>query len=273
MPSTSLPNNWRLLLAGYVLDDLTPEETAQVEQWLVDHPETVVELETLQATWDSWPESLPPQPLPHYLRHQVMAAVEATSEATSAVPQPSPTETPPVSLAGLSSPRAHPAAEPRFTPRRFPWGKVGLGLGWAATALALMTVRQENQRLRLALRQNEALVASFSQPGNPLFTLAGAEAEPQASGRLLVNPGTQTALIITADLPPLEADQVYRLWAVAARDPIFCGQFNPDTSEATTELALPDRACSTGNVQMLVTAERAADPPVPAGSLVLQSQS
>jgi hypothetical protein len=270
MPSTSLPDNWRLLLAGYVLDDLTSEETAQVEQWLADYPETVAELTMLQGTWDSLPESLLPQPLPPHLRNQVMTAIEPRSMA----PQPFPLLTPPTSSTGLPQAQiARSQEEPRFSARRFPWGKVGLGLGWVATALALMAVMQENQRLRLALRQNEAIVASFSQPGNPLFTLAGTEAEPQASGRLLVNPTTQTALMITTDLPPLEADQVYRLWAMAEGNPIFCGQFNPDTAQATQEWALPDSACSASNVQMLVTAERAADPPVPAGSLVLQSQS
>ncbi len=261
MPSTSLPDNWRLLLAGYVLDDLTPKETAQVEQWLADYPETAAELETLQSTWDRLPDSLPPQPLPSDLRDRVMGVVQA-APASVQIPTP------------VSSPAAvSPALTPEGARRRFPWGKVGLGLGWAATVLALIAVMQENQRLRLALRQNEAIVASFSQPGNPLFTLAGTEVEPQASGRLLVNPSRQTALMITIDLPPLEADQVYRLWAVAGGDPIFCGQFNPNTGQATSEWALPDRACSAGNVQMLVTAERTADPPVPAGSLVLQSQS
>ena len=45
-------------------------------------------------------------------------------------------------------------------------------------------------------------MASFSQPANRLFTLTGTEAEPQASGRLVVNPTDQTALIVTTDLPP-----------------------------------------------------------------------
>ncbi|MGF1571030.1 MAG: anti-sigma factor domain-containing protein [Nodosilinea sp.] len=251
MTSTSLPENWRLLLAGYVLDDLTPEETALVEQWLGQHPEVANELEYLQGAWNSLPASLSPQAPPPQLRDRVLASLpslDIPASASSEVP----------ALAA---------------PRRVPWGWLGLGLGWAATALALAAVLHENRQLRLALRQSEAVVASFSQPTNRLYTLAGAEAQPQASGRLVVNPADQTALIVTSDLPPLEADQVYRLWALAGADPVFCGQFNPDAAQATSQWTLPDAACGNAPVQMLITAEQADAPPVPAGALVLQSQS
>jgi hypothetical protein len=131
----------------------------------------------------------------------------------------------------------------------------------------------ENQRLRQELLQSEAVVASFSQPNNRLYTLAGTENQPQASGRLVVDPADETALIVTEDLPPLAADQVYRLWAIADQDPLFCGQFNPDAVQSTNQWQLPDVACGAAEVQMLITAESADAPPVPVGTLVLQSQS
>ncbi len=257
MNSTTLPENWRLLLAGNVLNDLTTEETALVEQWLEQYPEVASELEALATTWESLPTALPPMTPPPGLRDRIMAAAQIS------VPAPEPG----------SELAPEPAPEPVIRRRRWPWGRLALALGWVATAITLVAALQENQRLRLALRQNEAVVASFSQPANPLYTLGGTEVEPQANARLVVNPTDQTALIVTTDLPPLAADQVYRLWALADSDPVFCGQFNPAAAQDTNQWALPAAACGEAPVQMLITAERVGDPLIPAGDLVLQSRS
>ncbi len=255
MNSTTLPENWQLLLAGYVLNDLTTEETALVEQWLQQYPEAASELEALATTWGSLPATLPPVTPPPGLRDRIM--VSAQTPAPETAPE----------LASELVP------EPVIRRRRWPWGRLGIALGWVATAIALAAVLQENQRLRLALRQNEAVVASFSQPANQLYTLGGTEVEPQANARLVVSPTDQTVLIVTTDLPPLAPDQVYRLWALADSDPVFCGQFNPDAAQDTNQWALPAAACAASPVQMLITAENLVAPPVPAGDLVLQSQS
>jgi hypothetical protein len=41
----------------------------------------------------------------------------------------------------------------------------------------------------------------------------------------------------------------------------------------TNQWPLADAACAAIPVQMLITTENAADPPIPAGDLVMQSQS
>lgn len=254
MTPTPLPENWRSLLAGYVLDDLTPEETAQVQTWLTHYPEVAAELAALESSWHAMPEGLPPQSPPPLLRDRVLTAVQS----------------PPATSAPTTAPASPVATAPRRSVR--PWGWAGLGLGWAVTAAALVGVMVENQRLKQELLQSEAVVASFSQPNNRLYTLAGTEAQPQASGRLVVDPEDETALIVTADLPTLAANQVYRLWAIADQDPLFCGQFNPNAAQSTNQWQLPDAACGAAGVQMLITAESADAPPVPVGTLVLQSQ-
>ncbi|MGB3310273.1 MAG: anti-sigma factor [Nodosilinea sp.] len=265
MNSTSLPENWRSLLAGYVLNDLTDDEAALVEQWLGQYPEVSSELESLQTTWESLPTLLPPVAPPAGMRDRIMATVQnapvQNASAQNSVP------------ALIPKFAQDPIPEPTTGRRRLPLGRLALALGWAATGLALVFALNENQRLRLALRQNEAVVASFSQPANQLYTLAGTDAEPQASGRLVVSPDDQTALIVTTDLPPLSTDQVYRLWALADSDPVFCGEFNPEAGQETNQWVLPNAACGAESVQMLITAEQVTDPPVPAGALVLQSQS
>ena len=256
MTSTPLPDNWRSLLAGYVLDDLSPEAAAQVQNWLAEYPEVAAELAALEASWHTLPESLPPQLPPPPLRDRVLNTVQSSS--ANAVPA-----TEPISPI-LTMPQRRPAR-----PRGLAW----LGVGWVATAAALVAVVVENQRLRQELLQSEVVVASFSQPSNRLYTLAGTEAQPQASGRLVVDPEDETALIVTQKLPPLTVDQVYRLWAIADQEPLFCGQFNPSAEQFASQWQLPDTDCGAEGVQMLITAESADAPPVPAGALVLQSQS
>lgn len=268
MTPPTLPDNWRSILAGYVLNDLTTEEADQVQQWLAQYPIVAEELAALDASWHSLPEGLPPQSPPPHLRDRILTTIQARESdqvaAPPAAPQldPWPTPTPPLPRRSALRPRS-----------RRPWVIAGLGLGWAATAIALVSTSVENQRLRQALQRNEIVLASAGQPNTRVYTLAGSETQPQANGRLVVNPASATALILTQDLAPLTADQVYRLWAVADQEPLFCGQFNPSAEQATSQWTLPDAACGAEGVQMLITAEEASAPPVPAGTLVLLSQS
>lgn len=264
MTTPSLPDNWRSILAGYVLNDLTTEEADQVEQWLAQYPSVAEELTALDASWHSLPEGLPPQSPPPPLRDRILATVQAPDLAQALVPP----------LATQSEPApVQPRRSTSPLRSRRPWAIAGLGLGWAATAIALLSTSVENQRLRQALQRNEAVLASAGQPNTEIYTLSGSETQPQASGRLVVNPASATALILTEDLTPLTTDQVYRLWAVADQEPLFCGQFNPSANQATSQWTLPDAACGAEGVQMLITAEEASAPPVPAGTLVLLSQS
>jgi hypothetical protein len=143
-------------------------------------------------------------------------------------------------------------------------------VGWAATAIALVVVALDNQQLRQDKQQVEAVVARFTQPGNPIYTLAGTASQPQATGRLVIDDATQLITVTTQALPPLPADQVYRLWALADAAPVYCGQFNPEAMTAISEWAAPDALCATEQVQLLVTREALADPPTPQGPLVLE---
>ncbi|PSN17999.1 hypothetical protein C7271_14835 [filamentous cyanobacterium CCP5] len=173
--------------------------------------------------------------------------------------------------AAIASPST---ATTRSTPRRRHRPALWvLSTGWAATAIALVVLGVENQQLRQDKLQAEAVVASFSQPQNQLYTLTGTEDEPEASGRLVIDPAAASATIATYDLPQLPEDQVYRLWALADAEPIFCGQFNPEDGTDISQWPLPDPGCASTPVQMLVTSELVTAPPEPQGTLVLQPRS
>jgi anti-sigma factor RsiW len=105
MNSTSLPEDWRSQLAGYVLNDLTPEKAVLVEHWLGQYPEVAAELETLQTTWESLPNGLEPVVPPPGVRDRILTAVQPM----------------------ISAPAPPPGRDP--SRRRFPWVRLGLGLG------------------------------------------------------------------------------------------------------------------------------------------------
>lgn len=245
MTSSALPDNWQELLAGYVLGDLDPDEIAQVEQLLADRPDLAEEVRSLQSTLDLLPLGLPSQAPSPNLRDRILAAAQPT----------------PATPVQASRARGN---------RLSAW----LGLGWAVTAVALGALALDNYRLRQEQQQLEAVVASFSQPATRFYALSGTKAQPQAVGRLVIDPNNQSASIVTNQLATLPSGQAYRLWAMADGKPVYCGQFTPTpASDRPISWQLPEAACNSTTAQMLITAESATAPPVPAGPLVLQSQS
>lgn len=245
MTQPALPDNWKELLAGYVLETLDADEVALVQQWLSRYPEVTIELERLQDTWDTIPYSLPRQAPPARLRQMVLA----------------------------SKSRQRITPSPRRSPRRA-WLLSGLSTGWAVTAIALIVLAVEHDQLRKENQQANVVIASFSQPSNYVYTLSGTTDSPQSSGRLVIDPDQQSALIVTQDLPTLPSEQVYRLWALADADPVYCGEFNPDSADTISQWQLPSpAACQSNAVQMLITSELATAPLSPQGQLVLQNRS
>ncbi|MEC4853928.1 MAG: anti-sigma factor, partial [Jaaginema sp. PMC 1079.18] len=233
MTPPALPPHWQELVAGYVLDTLSPEETALVEGWLSRYPEVVAELAQLQATWHSLPENLPPIAPPEAVKQRVLHAVTAPTRARSRR----------VASRGLV---------------------YALSTGWAITAIALFSLWQENQQLRQTQQQTQAILANFEQPSSYFYLLSGADANPHTSARLAINPETRSAAIVTQNLPPLPSDRVYRLWGVVNDEPTYCGEFNPVSGEGFNQWQLPPD-CDAIAATMLVTQELQADPPIPQG--------
>ena len=244
MTQPALPDNWKELLAGYVLETLDTDEVSLVQQWLSSYPEVTTELERLQDTWDTIPYSLPRQAPPARLRQKVLA-----SKSRPVITAPT-----------------------RRSPRRA-WLLSGLSTGWALTAIALVVLVVENDQLREEKQRANVVVASFSQPSNYVYTLSGTPDSPQSSGRLVIDPEQQSALIVTQNLPTLPSEHVYRLWALADADPVYCGEFNPDSADTISQWQLPGATCQLDTVQMLITSELASAPLSPQGQLVLQGQS
>jgi len=178
MPSDEL----QLIMAGYILGDLSPEEAAALEELLRQDPAIAQEMTNLQAALElSYdPPAVPPPP---HLRSALLAKA-----------QPVPPQAPPL---------APSLARPRFP---FSW-RTGLELA-AAGLIAALAIN--NYRLEQALQTRQA-----TQPDAAVtYVLDATKPNSSASATVVVNPTTLEATLSVKNLPPLPPGKVYALWTV-----------------------------------------------------------
>ena len=275
MTRSTPSENWQELLAGYALGDLSPEEAEVVQHLLTENPQMLSEANRLQEGFNSIAYSLPGQEPPTQLKDAILQAAQATSAANAlATPSVAPGATSDTadSTTDLSNLR-------RFAPhgsRRRLKSNAWFSLGAIAVA-ALVVLGVDNYRLRQETQEAKSVIAALQQRGTLTYALEGTEQANSASGSLVIAKGQQV-VIVAKDLPVLPAGEVYRLWAVpaAGKNPTFCGEFKAGSAGSFTAhwVAPPElwQVWKSPTVQMLITSEKASDPPVPKGSLVMKSR-
>ncbi len=206
----------QLIIAGYVLGDLEPEEMVRVEQRLATDAALSAEAHALQVSLWSTPQGMPMMTPPPRLRDKILTANAAANAALAPVE--------PVLRAASQIPQGLPSIG---------WGKILAGL---AMLLALL-LGADNFRLRQALSfaqqtetaptKTDSVAAILQRPNSRLVALKG---EKDAAGTLLFTPGKwQEVVVSLGNLPPLPPDQIYRMWLTLANDQtIPCGEFNTD---------------------------------------------
>lgn len=254
----------RELLAGYVLEDLTAEEKAQVEELLAQNPALVEEVQQLRATLNLLPLGLSPVDAP-----------------------------PPLLLSRSPVNQSSPLVIK--SPRNFPWAKMALG-GLLATAIAglgwqnhqlhqqLASSEQENQQLHQAFKSQTDLasyqypaqkfleyrqvVNLLQEPNKNFLTLRAAQGKSQATGSLIVGGESASALLILKDVPPATPGKVYQLWAVIDGKKVACRSFQPN-GQGEVLLEIPfEKWLSTSEV--MVTEENGGDIRKPQGEMVIE---
>jgi anti-sigma-K factor RskA len=239
-------------MAGYVLGNLSAKEAEELQQILENHPEMQAELDRLQSVSVMVPTSLFDAEPSSALKGKILTAAESRSS----------TADPPAATSSMPRSRSQ---------RLYP---VLLSMGGAVAAVLVMALALDNYRLRQEVQANQEIIAALQQPETRLYTLTGTENAANASGSLVINPTQQEVFAIVQNLPELPSEQVYRLWAIVADSPapVYCGQFNTlPTGSVTTRWSVTDEVCSAEVSQLLITAESATAPPIPAGELVMES--
>jgi anti-sigma-K factor RskA len=181
----------QLMLAGYVLGDLDPDEATEFEQLLARDPAIAQEVAQMQQALElSYaPAELPP---PAHLRSAIMAAQVAEMPPTRS---------------------SRPATKSNRV--SFPWTSA---MG-AAAAVLIVVLGVNNYQLRQALQ-----TAQTSPSDSPTldsltsdlltYVLERTEAVEDASATVVVNPETLEADLAIQNLPPLPPEKVYVLWTV-----------------------------------------------------------
>jgi anti-sigma-K factor RskA len=244
-------------MAGYALGDLSPEEAEAFQRLLAADAQLTAEVMRLQEVLALMPYALPEQEPPAHLRTAILEAAQQDMKS-SASKTVAPIET-----------RDH-ITRAGSRRSRISWKQIGGTI--AAVLLAALAV--DNLRLRRSVQQADAVIQALQQADAQIYALRGTEAAAAAAGTLIVNPDQQQMVIALRNLPELPTGQAYRLWAIVAgaTQPAYCGQFNSPATGATLQWTAPEAVCSTAVNQMLITAESASAPPVPTGTLVMQSE-
>ncbi|MDX2239497.1 MAG: anti-sigma factor [Leptolyngbyaceae cyanobacterium bins.302] len=182
MPSEEL----QLLIAGYVLGDLNPEEAAEFERTLAQNPAIAAEVAEMQSTLETVyaPPELTPPP---GLRSRILDAAQ-----TEAIP----------SALGINNVVSLHQSERRFSARTL------LELAAAAVIVALGIT---NYRLSQALQLSQAETEKYAAL---TYQLQATQGNSSASAKVVVDPNTLEGTIAVQNLPPLPPGKVYVLWTV-----------------------------------------------------------
>ncbi len=271
------------LAAGYVLDDLSPEEAARLDRALAENPALHGEIAALGEALALLPYDMPIVAPSAGLKAKILNAASQSIAATSQSKPPS-------------------KVIPIGTPRRRHWQQWIPAISTGIAAVAIVTVglnqvqlsRQSQQTIALQQRleaTNAALiqmrgelqasqnrVAILTQAGARTYALNGATPNPEngqpSTARLVAKPGDRAVTLVAQNLPKLADNQVYRLWAVATPKaaPMYCGEFRQDAG-GTAQWVAPNVACTQNPAQLLITLDAPTDPTTSAGPLVMRSLS
>ncbi len=269
----------------YALNLLDDGDRQWVEAQVIANPELAAELAEHETTTNALSYSVPAMPMAADLKDRLFQRLDHTSgielsEATqAALPEPvAPLTQRDPATAQLPSERTpERTSVVQTTPsRRAPSRRPVIWLQAASAIAALVTIALlvDNYRLRQRAQTDRAIVATLQQPDRTVYTLKGTEKAASASGSLVIDTSHHAAVVLVQNLPALPEGQAYRLWAVpkGATTPTYCGQFNNNRT-GTVRWSLPEAVCGATVSQMLITAESAIAPPIPAGPLVMKSAS
>jgi anti-sigma-K factor RskA len=204
------------LAAGFVVDDLTPEEAEKFRGLLIQYPELNHEIADLQdVLWqvlDGFTVVEPPPDLwPAILENAEGSGAQSTGiqHSHSNVPGNFPLRWKSVvgSIAALLV--------------------VILGVDYYRLRQDLGVVVADNQRLRQEFAQAQVVNTLLQEPKTRLFTFRSVNTVNNASGSIVMNPEQQKALILVQNLSPPPSGRVYVLWAVVANEKLPCGEIKP----------------------------------------------
>ena len=240
----------QMLIAGYILGDLSSEEALSFDQLIKADPHFVeAELAQLQQSLELvYGEETAP---PGYLKSRTLSAVAQSNSQSSAQSSARSNSQFSARSANARSNRLSLKERERETATvgyrfSFPGWVIG-GIGLATVGL-IVAMGLQNYGLRRSLQALQG--APTEQPAAESLTFALAPVEGVASGEItvVVDPAKLSGVVKAKNLPPLEANKVYALWTVVAAD----APVTKDSKNAILTAVLPANAASSEAQQIAV---------------------
>lgn len=248
---------FKILASGFVVGNLSPEESSEFHQLVAKYPEAVTEIEELQEVLRQVLDAFTEVETPSQLLPAILEQAESSNN--------------------------------KVTSRRSllrPWGRIAGGFGAALIIalgvdnyflrrnLNLLTV--DNNNLHQELTQIQAVNNLLKQPGNRLLSFQGVKAKANISGSIMLNSQQEKAFMVVQNLPPPPPGRMYLLWAVVADKKVFCGEVQPQNwGNSTTEIPFTaEMRRDFYHPQfsgLVVTLESDRNTPVPKGPMVMES--
>jgi anti-sigma-K factor RskA len=289
--STNEPNLTDLA-AGYVLDDLSPEEMARLDRALAENPALHGEIAALGEALALLPYDMPIVAPSAGLKAKILnAASQSIGQSIAPTsPNTAPAKTAPTQVVPIA------AARGRNWQRWMPAISTAIAaVAVAAVGLNQVQLSRQSQQtialqqqldatnaaliqMRSELQASQNRVAILTQAGARTYALNGATSNPEngqpSTAQLVAKPGDRAVTLVAQNLPRLSDNQVYRLWAVATPKaaPMYCGEFRQDAG-GTAQWVAPNAACTQNPAQLLITLDAPTDPTTSAGPLVMRTLS
>lgn len=252
------------LLPFYALDALTDEERELVESYLAEHPEARQQIDDLHSGASALPYGIAPLEPSRRAKESLMARVNADAAARAA----------PVQAARQPSPR------PRFGNlfQAFSLGAAVVAIVWAVLLnVQVLRLQKEISGLHetLAAQSNslEQIIANLpaSPPSNVItVSLKGTNVQPDAHGQLIADPKEQTAVLIVAGLPKLEANKTYQVWLINGGKPVSAGLLTVDENGQGVVIVTSSESISSFK-SLGISVEPQGGSPQPTGDIVVLS--
>jgi anti-sigma-K factor RskA len=256
MKNLTLTEEIKALAAGYVLDELDPEELVAFEQMLRADVAVQQEVRELQMVMGGLALDVPQLAPPAHLRAKTLATLDALDEGV---------------LDELEA--LHLGQPPKASRPKVDWSKITALFALIATAVLIWDNVRLRQDLSFAQQQTTSTVATLLQrPNSKLVSLTSPTA-PDSSGTLLFTPGKWQKVVVSAqNLPPLPADRVYRLWLnLNNQQTLYCGEFRTNPDGSTSRLIQPPQIPPPGTkaTGLFVTVAQKEAAIAPTGTRVL----
>ena len=187
MSQSVTPEEQEFLIAGYVLCNLSPEESAILEQLMADNPEVQKQVEAMQQTIERTYVNNEVEP-PKHLKASILNAVQTQAEISSEI--------------SVVTPQA---VANKVTPINW-WQKFSYAAAVLIAALGISNYAtwQSLQTLRAQIQPLETVQ----------FTLEPTADNLNSSVNVTIAPENLNGTISVENLPPLAEDQIYALWTV-----------------------------------------------------------